>query len=180
MKEDNNVILMDKEGFKRHLEKIDVLKQKISKIRSEKHNTLSYSKSDGFHPAAMQEIEALENLALNELKEMTNELHKISIIEKDLDTSLIDINDFVTVSINDGTETSNLTLKLVGGEGEFFDDEIMSVSLNSPLGKAIYHKKVNELVTYNVDGSLINVLIIDKYDSIKENKVITRKNTIDI
>ena len=66
-------------------------------------------------------------------------------------------------------DTNELIFKLVGATSPKFDiDSIMEITLNSPLGNAVYGKKVGETASYSVDGGNILVLIKD----------ITKENTI--
>ena len=59
------------------------------------------------------------------------------------------------------SNVEEMFLKLVGGEANFRGD-VPEISINSPLGKSIYQKKVGDRTSYQVNGRIFNVLIKGK------------------
>ena len=70
---------------------------------------------------------------------------------------IVNVNDVVSLNLLFAKDDKEfITIRLVGGTSEK-DDE---VSLNSPLGKAIYRKKIGDVAMYTVNDKKINVEIV--------------------
>ena len=94
----------------------------------------------------------LERIAKVEIKEM-----------KIMDNLHINIGDVVELlMIFDEFDQEEMTLELVGGEGKSTENKI---SINSPIGKAIYGREVGDVVSYapNKD-SKVQVKILRKIE----------------
>lgn len=50
-----------------------------------------------------------------------------------------------------------------------FGAEVFEISINSPLGKAVYQRKVGDNVSYTVNGKVFNVTIINKSKTLAES-----------
>ena len=76
---------------------------------------------------------------------------------------VINLDDTLKITIKysaDDVETK--IIKLTGKYLPDSQDLITEISLNSPLGKAIYLKDIKKLITYIVNNSYIEVYIIEK------------------
>lgn len=54
-----------------------------------------------------------------------------------------------------------ITFELVAGMPDL-GSRIMKISVNSPLGKAVYQRKIGEELSYIVDNEKVNIQIISK------------------
>ena len=172
-------IYLDKEGYQKLLDKVDMLKQKLAQNGLERGEAYSGAVGDGWHDNfAFDEANRQENMILGQLRECYEKLNQVVIIEKTSDDSLIDLGDIVTVDmIYSLDDCEEFQFKLVGTVGmcENSDIELQEVSINSPLGSAVYHKKNGETVSYKVDNRTFNVVIKSKiheeqYIDIKKKK----------
>lgn len=139
-------ILLDAQGYENYLKEIDELKEKLNKL----------------YEGVSKGVYSYEDLADAEMKLMKDinvrvaRLGTIQIIEKHNKEENIDINDIVTVSFGEDDE---LSFTLVCGNGDITEDET-KVSLSSPLGKAVYDKKIGDICTYQVGTkNIINVVV---------------------
>jgi len=84
-------------------------------------------------------------------------ISKCEIIERvNADESVVNINDLVTVDFGDDEPE---TYKLIAG---LADSRSGEVSINSPMGGAIYLQRVGQKCSYKVGNNLISVLIVSK------------------
>ena len=107
---------------------------------------------------------------MSEIARMKQKIENIEIIENIGNEELVDIGDIVvveTIFSEDDTETN--TFKLVGTNPDF-SKEIPEISINSPLGVAIYHKKVGEKSSYKVQDNIFNVEIKSKQSELEEEQ----------
>ena len=54
---------------------------------------------------------------------------------------------------------------------EFFNDELVTITINSPMGAAIYKKKVGDVVTYKVRNNEFTAMIISKEKVLEKQAV---------
>ena len=61
-------------------------------------------------------------------------------------------------------DNETIEFKLVGAVKSHIsdNDDIYEISINSPLGKSVYHKKVGDKVSYKVENEIFNIEIISK------------------
>lgn len=147
-------IYLDKEGYENYLKEIEKIKKKIEK----NNNDISIYVSDdaygdGWHDNfAYEQAMAKEISLFYELKKKMENLKNIEIIESKNDGTRVDVGCIVEVEIDEERELYKLTADV----NSSFIDEIPSITLNSPLGKAIYHKNIGDLFEYFVDDILIS------------------------
>ena len=84
------------------------------------------------------------------------------------DENIVKINDIVLLKLEYEDSSSEESLfKLVG---TFYtnnnDEEYQEITLNSPIGKAIYHKKISSITEYFVNYKKIKVYIESKVHKI--------------
>lgn len=98
---------------------------------------------------------------------LLDRIANVEIIElKNMDDLHININDLVMLQmICFEDEIEEMTLRLVGGDATIFDGK---VSINSPLGQAMYGAEIGNTVSYKVDNNLIKVKLLRKIS--EENK----------
>ena len=114
------------------------------------------------------------------LEECYQKLERAVIVERHDDETLVDVNDIVTVNMIFGPDDSEeLEFKLVGSVGSYTSDNsgIKEASINSPLGKSVYHKKVGESASYKVESRVFNIEILSKVSEKDLESGIQRKKT---
>lgn len=78
----------------------------------------------------------------------------------DIENTYVNINDIVDIRMayaDDDVE--EMTLQLVSGYGTIFDGRL---SVNTPLGKEIYGRKVGDAVLYKVNNNVVKAKVLKK------------------
>jgi len=152
-------IYLDQEGYENYLKELNEIREKIRKNSSDISEFASDDAyGDGWHDNfAYEQAVQKENSLLYELDGKLKGLNKIEIVSKKRNTNKVEIGSIVTVEINQEIEK----YKLIGNTVSNLNSDILEITLNSPLGKSIYHKKINDCFSYSVDSYTTNGIIID-------------------
>ncbi len=175
---DNEKIYIDSEGYKSLLAEIEELNRKLALNGVEKGEAYSGSAGDGWHDNfAFDEANMQERIILGQLRDLYDKKNRVVIIDKQEEEDIIDFNDIVTVNMIFGPDDSEeVQFKLVGYLGSNGDNlDIDKVSINSPLGKAVYHKRVGDRTNYKVGNNNFTVDILSRV--LEEDYVNTMKKT---
>lgn len=163
----NETVYLDKAGYDALLQSIEQLKEELQKNNMERKKAFGSGFGDRYS-LEIEEIERTSTRISGQLKMLYEELSKVVVIEKHNDKQLIDIGDTIVVDIMFSSDDSEeVVIKIVGGNGNF-DTDIQEVSINSPLGSAVYKRKVGDTCSYSVDDRNISVLIKQKLELTKE------------
>jgi len=153
-------IYLTQAAYNEYLEKINKLRQEVSAIHEERKREVAVTPTEKYSSIEMENLNRRERLLLEELGRLSKELGRIEIIETPVET--INLNDIVALTMMyDEKNSEDLTIKLVGSITDV-SSEIPQVTINSPLGSAIYGKQVGEVSSYNVNGNDIQVYIKEK------------------
>lgn len=168
-------IYLDQDGYNEYLKKIEELKQAIQANNIGRKEAFDAGAGDGWDSPEFEEIERT-NMRLNgELRNMYESLNRIVIIEKHNNQEIVDIGDVIVADmIFSPNDMEEMTFKLVGASGDF-DAEIQEISINSPLGNAVYKKKIGDTCSYSVNNRNFSVLLKQKMDLTKENEAPVKK-----
>ena len=96
--------------------------------------------------------------------------------DKDKKENLVNIGDKISINIkysDDDIETEVITL--TGNYIPNTTNEINEISLNSPVGNAVYKKKIGDTCSYSVNNRNFSVLLKQKMDLTKENGAPVKK-----
>lgn len=161
-----NEILVDEEGYNQFLNELEKAKEKWIDITRQGGEACKDAVGDGWHDNfAYEDAMREERKMFSIIKKMTEEqkhLKKISKPEK-LSKNKVNINDLINIKvIYDDCDEEEIVVKLTGKYISEDQDDIEEITLNSPLGKAIYLKKIPSNVFYYVDDKQIQVQIISK------------------
>ena len=155
-------IYLDQEGVNELQAEIEDIKRKIQENNAGRKQAFDAGAGDGWDSPEYEEIQRQENLLFAQLKRQSDLLANAVIIEKEENSDLIDVGDIVDVNLVYGpNDEEEFTFRLVGSSGGKKDD-YFDVSINSPLGKVVYKKKVGDLGSYTVDNNVIKVIIKNK------------------
>lgn len=155
-----------KEGYQKLLEEMQELKRKFA----ENERAMSYSfqsaAGDGAHDNG--EFEALqgnERMLVSQMEYLQQQIDSAQIIEiPELEEGQVNINDSVLLRVIFGVDdVEEETYTLVGTDGNINENKI---SINSPIGRAIFQRFVGETVPFTVNGNTFNVSIVEKVPSI--------------
>lgn len=157
------IIKMDAEGYDQLISEIASLRKKLSDVSRERPD--DYIIGD-WEDNAISSGYMLKSQEITRIRyELENRLAKlpyIQIVEKLNNEELVDINDVVRVSYAQAdNDERDFILRLVGKTPDM-DSEIRQVSINSPMGQAIYGKPVGSSQTYMVGKNTFKVTIEEK------------------
>lgn len=157
-------ILVNEEGRKQFYDKLE----KLRNLSLSYANTLSKSYSDyvgdGWHDNPVYEEAMRKNRMIDEeINKMQNQEKRLKCVIDKKDPSYVNIDDilsieFINVVDDKGIENIKLTGKFIPDT----DLEINEITLNSPIGRAIYKKKIGETCSYQVGDNNVKIRIIEK------------------
>ena len=162
MKEKREIRYLDEEGYDKYIEEIKETRKELAKIKASKHDaynaTSSNSLGDNFD---FEETERLEVMTLGKLKRLVEGLQDIVIVkEQEKKEDTVNLNDCVELSLYIKEEQEIEKFKLVAyRDANNEDEEYTSISLSSPIGRAIYGRKIGETIPYSVGNDEFKVKI---------------------
>ena len=152
-------IYLDHDGYLNYLKELDEIREKIRKNSSDISEYMSDDAyGDTWHDNfAYEQAIKKESGLLHELKEKKMGLARIEIIEKNDNSDRVEIGSVVTVKIDGELEI----YKLSGNTISNLSSDIPEITVNSMLGKSIYHKRVGDSFSYKVDNNNYDGVIIE-------------------
>ena len=140
-------IYLTKEGYDKYITELENMRKELAN----KLNNLS--KLD------MPSGESFYTLTTN-IKHKLDGLKRIVILDE-VEEEIVNINDIVTVNMIYPETEETITFELVAGMPDL-GSRTMKISVNSPLGKAVYQRKIGEELSYIVNNENVNIQIISK------------------
>ena len=161
-------ILVDENGYNQFLEELEKLKQQSLLISSVGSEAYQDAIGDGWHDnfAFEESMRQSRNIAtrIDNMLKTKKHLKIIKTIPKE--NNLINIGDILKVKIYYSNEdVEETTIKLTGNFIPIIENEndIQEITLNSPLGKALYLKNIDDNdINYDVNNNRIKITIIEK------------------
>ena len=148
-------MLLSMEGINQIDKLIKEESTKLKSIQKEKAEAFQ-NDTNSWHDNSSYDIAVeKENKAFDEINRLSKIKFEAEIIEYHYEKNKIDIGDKIIVEVGNDKFTVVLTGKFIANKRE---DEI---TLNSPLGKAIYKRCVGEIVDYKVGEQINKVKIIE-------------------
>lgn len=153
---------LNKQGYEEYLKAIEEKEKQLADIRLYKGTEAIYQGDNWHDNPTLYQTESKERALMLEITEMKLKLQNAEIVENLGDESLIDIGDIVKVDIIfDEDDREEETFKLIATTPSL-DAEVEEVSINSPIGAAVYHKKVGDFATYKVRDNTFKLEILEK------------------
>lgn len=150
-------IYLDKTGYENYLKSLEDIKKEIdenAKLMSLYVSDDAYG--DGWHDNfAYEETMHKENELFQRYNKKKGMLKDIVIVDKE-SNGTVSLNTKVELLFIDDEETEEYII--TGDINSNIDDN--SITINSPLGSAIYGKRVGDKVTYKVGDNTYNVEIL--------------------
>jgi transcription elongation factor GreA len=149
---------MTKEGLGRLTEKLAELKEELRLLRKYKGEEAIHAGDSWHDNPVFYQTEAQERMLMKSITDIEARIRNAEIIAPRNETSIVDLGTTVTVRFSDGTESIFTLL----GEADS-DPTHGQLSYKSPLGQALMHSKVGDIVSYEVKdfSEEIVVLAID-------------------
>ena len=154
-------IYLDKEGYNNYLRELDEIREKIRKNSSDISEYASDDAyGDGWHDNfAYESAIQKENALLYQYHQKLEGLNKIEIIENTGKKDRVEIGSIVEIQFDNESNTE--LYKITGNTVSGSEDDIICITINSPLGKSIYKKKKEDSFSYEIDSSIISGKIIE-------------------
>ena len=150
--------LVTKIEYNKKVDKFEKLRKELLKVSKSKIHAAANDPGNTWHDNfAYEQLDLQEQALFSQLEDLQKSLNNCKIIEKrSANDNKVDIYDKLKLLFvyADGDE-EQLILTLGGDEEE-------CISLNSPLGRAIYNKEYKSKVDYFANEQKISVHILDK------------------
>lgn len=157
-------ILVDTEGFNQYYEELNRLKDLSLSIASIGSESYADAVGDGWHDNFAFEDTMRESRKIaSRIDKMIEDEKNLKIVDKKRTSDdIIDIGDILMIRvIYDIDDIEEYTIKLTGKYMINNDTKIKEVSLNSPIGRSIYLKSINDNdICYYVNDKKISIKII--------------------
>ena len=152
-------ILVSKEGYDEYYNELEKLKKSLTRNASCGSDAYTSAVGDGWHDNFDFEQTMREEKQITyNIKKMMNDTKYLEIVKKHNKKDYVDLDDTVSIKFiyddTDEIEEYKLTGKYISNNNE--------ITLNSPLGNAIYNKKIGSTIIYKVNNKEIKVQIIKK------------------
>lgn len=135
-------MLLTKEAYRQKEKELEELNQKLQEVRKEKALQISQSDGDDRHDNfGFEQAEIQERAIIKDIRDLTAQLRNVSIVETDEDRSkrIVQVGDLVKLKLDYGDGDvleKNYRLQALPSSEE------ATVTLNSPIGIAIFQKEV--------------------------------------
>lgn len=156
-------ILLNKEGYQEFYEELKRLKDLSLNIASTGSEEYDSAVGDGWHDNfAFEESMRESRKIASRINKMLEEEKYLKRVEKTTNNNLIDIGDILLVKVIYSEEDiEEYMIKLTGKYLPNTNNKIKEISLNSPIGKSIYLKDINDNnIYYYVNDKKIDIKII--------------------
>jgi len=159
-------VLVDTDGFNQYYEELNRLKDISLSIASTGSESYADAVGDGWHDNFAFEDTMRESRKIaSRINKMLEDEKYLKIVDKKSNSDdIIDIGDIIKIKvIYDIDDIEEYTVKLTGKYMIDNNAKIKEVSLNSPIGRSIYLKNINDDdIGYYVNDKKISIKIINK------------------
>lgn len=159
-------VLVDTDGFNQYYEELNRLKDLSLSIASIGSESYADAVGDGWHDNFAFEDTMRESRKIaSRIDKMIEDEKNLKIVDKkSTSDDIIDIGDILKIKvIYDIDDIEEYTIKLTGKYMIDNNAKIKEVSLNSPIGRSIYLKNINDNdIGYYVNDKKIGIKIIKR------------------
>ena len=158
-------IMVDESGYQQFMDILESFKQESVDVGLKGNEAYSNDPGNTWHDNFDFEVAMQKSRTIAaKIDKMYEEKKNIKIIEyEDLPDNIVNIGDTLKLEIiysesDFDTETVILT-------GKYIPDmnlEIDEITLNSPIGKAIYKQKIGDVINFTINDSEAKVRVIEK------------------
>ena len=158
-------VLVDTDGFNQYYEELNRLKDISLSIASIGSESYADAVGDGWHDNFAFEDTMRESRKIaSRINKMLEDEKYLKIVDKKSNSDdIIDVGDILKIKvIYDIDDIEEYTIKLTGKYMIDNNAKIKEISLNSPIGRSIYLKNINDNIGYYVNDKKISIKIINK------------------
>ena len=155
-------VLVDHIGYKQYYEELKRLKDLSLTIASVGSTSYADAVGDGWHDNFAFEDSMRESRKIaSRIDRMMEDEKYLKIVErKNISSDIIDIGDTLIVEVfYDIDDIEEYTIKLTGKYIPDNNSKVKEISLNSPIGRSIYLKNINDDIYYYVNNKKINIKV---------------------
>jgi transcription elongation GreA/GreB family factor len=159
-------IYLDSEGYNEYLENIKELHNENKNNSKLKTSSYEAAVGDGWHDNFdFEEANRIEISLAAKINNRKLDISKIVIVKKEnFGSSLVNLGDKVVLKFFFDEEEEINNYRLTGGYNPKEYNGYCDITLNSPIGKAIYKQKVGKTLEYNVGEKKYRVQIMKKLE----------------
>ena len=158
-------VLVDTDGFNQYYEELNRLKDISLSIASIGSESYADAVGDGWHDNFAFEDTMRESRKIaSRINKMLEDEKYLKIVDKKSNSDdIIDVGDILKIKvIYDIDDIEEYTVKLTGKYMINNNAKIKEISLNSPIGRSIYLKNINDDIGYYVNDKKTSIKIINK------------------
>ncbi len=158
-------VLVDTDGFNQYYEELNRLKDISLSIASIGSESYADAVGDGWHDNFAFEDTMRESRKIaSRINKMLEDEKYLKIVDKKSNSDdIIDVGDILKIkAIYDIDDIEEYTVKLTGKYMINNNAKIKEISLNSPIGRSIYLKNINDDIGYYVNDKKTSIKIINK------------------
>lgn len=158
-------VLVDTDGFNQYYEELNRLKDISLSIASIGSESYADAVGDGWHDNFAFEDTMRESRKIaSRINKMLDDEKYLKIVDKKSNSDdIIDVGDILKIkAIYDIDDIEEYTVKLTGKYMINNNAKIKEISLNSPIGRSIYLKNINDDIGYYVNDKKTSIKIINK------------------
>ena len=151
-------IYVTKEGYQQYLDALKDYKNAYAELLKTR---VDYGKnSTENYQTGVFDMEAA-SLIYN-IENMNKTISQLEIItDENAEEQTVNMGDVVNVQVIGADDIRKV--KIIGGVPDILkDNDVVSITINSPMGNAIYKKKIGDVVTYKVRNNEFTAMIISK------------------
>lgn len=159
-------IKLNQAGYEDYLKEIEKKEKELAELRIYKGADAIYQGDTWHDNPTLYQAELKEMALMRDISQMKQKLNCIEIVESLGDARLVDIGDIVKVDmIYEEDDIEEEIFKLIATTPDLnHENQIQDVSINSPLGKSLHHRKVGDTVSYQVKEHSYQVRIKEKVE----------------
>lgn len=169
----NKAVYMDRESYERILKKVEVDKEELNMIKRSKGNCKHVGTYENWDSSDLLETLKSQGIVENMININKNIIDNAVIIDKKDEKNIVELGDIIRINIIDDNEVEELIIKLVGApEYDYSKDHIYQeeISYATPIGKAIYGKKIGDKVICDTKNNCIYIEILEKLTNKQQNR----------
>ena len=157
-------VLIDQIGYNQYCEELKRLKELSLTIASVGSSSYADAVGDGWHDNfAFEESMRESRKIASRINKMLEDEKYLKIVERKNIPNTIDIGDTLLIEvIYDIDDIEEYTIKLTGKYIPDNNAKIKEISLNSPIGRSIYLKNINDDIYYYVNDKKISIKMKEK------------------
>lgn len=170
---EENIYYLDVVGYNDYLQRISALEEELKSFLATRSTEAKDILLDEHYSSATScDLVRREKLILDNLQDLRKKRDRIKIIEKHGEDTRVDIGDRLSLEIMFAShDVEEMETELTATIGTLHNED--KISINSPLGRALYNQVIGGIYTYQVGERKMSVHIKQKL--LTEDKPVERK-----